>query len=55
MIMYDFFARIYHWTPEQVRGLSMEEMEWLPLLEAARQAAQEDIGKIEEAKARHNM
>jgi hypothetical protein len=48
MISYRFFAQSYGWTPEQVRSLSLEEFDWLPLVETAfgeasrqEQAAQE--------------
>ena len=35
MMTYRFFAQSYGWTPDQVRELSMEEFDWLPLVEAA--------------------
>lgn len=43
MLTYRFFAQRYHWTPEQVRALDLEEEEWLPLVEvAASEAARQE-------------
>lgn len=52
LITFRFFAKAYSWTPDQVRSLSVEELEWLPLIEVAvseadrqEQAAQERVRK----------
>jgi len=30
-----WFAEAYHWTPEQVGSLTLEELHWLPLMKTA--------------------
>lgn len=35
MLIYHHFARLRNWTPRQVDELTIEEMDWLPLLEEA--------------------
>jgi hypothetical protein len=43
MFTYQRFARTFQWTPEQVRGLRVKELYWLPLLEEATQDAAEAL------------
>lgn len=39
MLVYNWFARTRNWHPRQVDELYLAEMEWLPILEEAVQAA----------------
>ena len=48
MLTYSWFADAYKWPPEVVRNLTLEELNWLPVIEQAkaevqhlRQAAEE--------------
>lgn len=43
MLVYNWFARARGWTPRQVDELTLEEMEWLPLIEEAIQYATEKL------------
>jgi hypothetical protein len=43
MLVYDFFAESRHWTPRQVDELTLDEVFWLPLVEAARHLAREAL------------
>jgi len=55
MLTYRWFAKMYGWTPEQVReAISEDELEWFPKIEQAeaqaaeikqKQAARESQGK----------
>jgi len=31
VMLYGWFAEAYHWTPEQVRELELDELTWLPI------------------------
>ena len=41
MMLYRKFAKAYQWTPSQVRGLRLDEMFWLPVIEDAEAEAVE--------------
>ncbi len=43
MLVYDYFAKAYHWTPAQVDELSLDHVFWLPVLDQARNAAIEQL------------
>lgn len=43
MLVYNWFRRTSNWHPRQVDELSLEEMEWLPLIEEAVQLALEQM------------
>jgi hypothetical protein len=43
MLVYNWFARARGWTPRQVDELSLEEMEWLPIVEEAIMLAQDQM------------
>lgn len=45
MLVYNWFARARNWTPRQVDELSLDEMEWLPIIEEAVQLASETAAK----------
>lgn len=49
MLVYSWYARTHNWTPQQVDELSMEELEWIPLLAEAIGQAQEVMQKQDEA------
>lgn len=40
MLTYRWFAENYHWTPDQVRELDLDEYTWLPITQAGLQEAQ---------------
>ncbi len=48
MLIYSWFARARNWTPRQVDELSLDEMEWLPLIEEAVQDASSQISRQRE-------
>ena len=39
MMLYRKFAKAYQWTPEQVRRLRLDELDWLPVIEDAEDEA----------------
>jgi len=41
MLVYNWYARARNWHPRQVDELHLDEMEWLPIIEEAVQAALE--------------
>lgn len=45
-MLYRKFAKAYHWTPEMVRRLRLDELYWLPVIEDAESAALEQIQAI---------
>jgi hypothetical protein len=47
-----WYAKMYHWTPEQVGELPVEEYDWLPALEIAEYEAQAAEQRAEAARNR---
>lgn len=52
MLVYNWYAQKRNWTPQQVDELSLEQVEWLPLLSEALEEAQEVLQKQDEAQNR---
>jgi hypothetical protein len=48
MMIYRKFAKAYPWTPSQVRGLRLDELFWLPVIEEAEAAAVEQIQAMQD-------
>ncbi len=47
-MLYRKFAKAYGWTPEMVRGLRVDELFWLPVIEDAEAAAVEQIRAMQD-------
>lgn len=43
MLVYNWFARLRGWNPRIVDELTLEEIEWLPVVEEALQLAAEQL------------
>jgi hypothetical protein len=43
VLVYDQFAQSYGWTPRQVDELTLDELEWLPVVRQAKADAAEQI------------
>lgn len=55
MLTYRFYAHHYHWTPDQVRELELDEVEWLPLVETAALEAERQEQAAAERMARRKQ
>ena len=55
MVVKRFFAKTFQWPPWWVNELTLEELEWFPVMETASDEAQETINEIatERAKREH--
>jgi|GEM_PF-3754454 len=47
-MLYRRFAKAYQWAPETVRGLRLDELFWLPVIEEAEAAAVEQIQALQD-------
>ena len=45
MMIYNWYARAYNWSPRVVDELELDEVEWLPLLAEGVAQATETISK----------
>jgi hypothetical protein len=43
MMYYESFAELWGWTPSQVDELTDEQLEWLPIIRAAKHDAAEQL------------
>jgi len=56
MLTYRWFARVYGWTPHQVREeLTLDEFEWLPKIERGEAGAAEVKERQERAASMHKQ
>ena len=47
-MLYRKFAKAYGWTPEMVRGLRVDELFWLPVIEDAEAAFTEQVQAMQD-------
>lgn len=52
ILLFRWFAKVYGWTPAQVRDLDIDLFEWLPAIEAADAEAAHMATRAEEARYR---
>lgn len=52
MLTYSWFADAYNWPPEVVKSLTLEELNWLPLVKQAKTEVQLLKQKAEERRQR---
>jgi hypothetical protein len=53
LLVWRWFAKTYHWTPDQVEEAPLEVQTWFPLIEEAFHKAQEEFAKAEARMARN--
>jgi hypothetical protein len=45
ILTYHWYSKVHNWEPEIVDNLTLEQLEWFPIVEAAYNEASETIAK----------